>query len=193
MKSPETDSATTTTAVAEAGEKADIESLSAQVDTLHTQAEVVVHQAQTEPLETPATALVQADTQASVVPAVSTPADAPRDRTVPGLNADSQHWLNAKLEQSEAWLNRTDRDKMSIQIMMRSKTAARDLVYYLRNEWPLDISQTYMNEVVIEGRSIYRVLYSEFGTLTQARAEIDEFPDSIKANSPYVLSIHQMR
>jgi MSHA biogenesis protein MshM len=193
VQSPETDSAPTTTALAEAGEKADIESLSAQVDTLPTQAEVVVQQEQTEPSATPAIAQLQTDTQASVDPVVSTPADAPRDRTVPGLNADSQHWLNGKLEQSKAWLNRTDSDRMSIQIMMRSKTAARDLVYYLRNEWPLDISQTYMYEVEIEGRSIYRVLYSEFDALTQARVQIDEFPDSIKANSPYVLTIHQMR
>ena len=192
-QSLETDSATTTTALAETGEKADIESLSAQVDTLPTQAEVVVQQAQTEPSARSAAAQLQADTQVSVEPVVSTPADVPGDRALPGLNADSQHWLDAKLEQSKAWLNRTGRDKMSIQIMMRSKTAARDLVYYLRNEWPLDISQTYMYEVVIEGRSIYRVLYSEFEALTQARAQIDGFPDSIKVNSPYVLTIHQMR
>jgi septal ring-binding cell division protein DamX len=47
--------------------------------------------------------------------------------------------------------------------------------------------------VVIEGRSIYRVLYSEYDSLTQARAQIDELPDSIKKNSPFVLSIHRMR
>ena len=76
---------------------------------------------------------------------------------------------------------------------MRKKSAARELVYYLRNEWPLDISRTYLYEVDIEGRSIYRVFYSEFDSVNQAMAEIDLLPDSVKSNLPYVHSVSRMR
>jgi len=47
--------------------------------------------------------------------------------------------------------------------------------------------------VTIEGRSIYRVFYSEFDSLKQARAQIDTLPQSIKVNSPYVHSVYRMR
>jgi septal ring-binding cell division protein DamX len=77
--------------------------------------------------------------------------------------------------------------------MMRKKAAARELVYYLRNEWPLDISQTYVYEVKSEKRSIYRVFYGEFDSLKQARAQIDKLPGVVKLNSPYVHSVDRMR
>jgi len=163
---------------------ADIDSLSAEVDTLVSQIEVAVQQAQAS--ETLADTAAQAPGQADETAAVS-------EQTVAGAPADYQQWLDSKLEQSEQWLSRVGNDKMSIQVMMRNKSAARDLVYYLRNEWPLDISQTYLYEVVIEGRSIYRVFYSEYDSLSQARAQIETLPQSIKVNSPYVHSVYRMR
>jgi septal ring-binding cell division protein DamX len=107
--------------------------------------------------------------------------------------ADDTGWLNVKLAQSQQWLGQAERGKMSIQVMMRNKSGVRELVYYLRNEWPLDLSQTYVYEVTIEGRSIYRVFYSEYDSLNQARAKIDELPESVRVNSPYVHSVHRMR
>jgi type II secretory pathway predicted ATPase ExeA len=106
---------------------------------------------------------------------------------------DDLQWLNDKLEYSRQWLSQVAGGKMSLQVMMRNKSAAQELVYYLRNEWPLDLSKTYMYEVIIEGRTIYRVFYSEFDSLTAARAQIDVLPESIKVNSPYVHSVHRMR
>jgi septal ring-binding cell division protein DamX len=106
---------------------------------------------------------------------------------------DYRRWLDEKLVQSRQWLSQAKRNKMSIQVMMRNKSAARELVYYLRNDWPLDLTQTYLYEVSIEGRSIYRVFYSEFDSLKQARAQIDMLPQSIKVNSPYVHSVYRMR
>ncbi len=163
---------------------ADIESLSAEVDTLVSQIEVAVQQAQAS--APPADSEAQASGQAAQSAAASEPAAA-------AAPVDYQQWLDSKLEQSEQWLSRVASDKMSIQVMMRNKSAARELVYYLRNEWPLDISQTYLYEVVIEGRSIYRVFYSEYDSLSQARAQIDTLPQSIKVNSPYVHSVYRMR
>ncbi len=76
---------------------------------------------------------------------------------------------------------------------MRSKSAARELVHYLRTEWPLDLSKTYLYEIRINDRSIYRVFYSEFDTLTSGRAQLEKLPDSVKVNSPYLHSVHRMQ
>jgi type II secretory pathway predicted ATPase ExeA/septal ring-binding cell division protein DamX len=104
-----------------------------------------------------------------------------------------RQWLEKKLELSRQWLSSPERRESSIQVMMRKKSAARELVYYLRNDWPLDISQTYIYEVKIDGRPIYRVFYSEFDSLQKARDQISLLPDSVKLNSPYVHSITRMR
>ncbi len=109
------------------------------------------------------------------------------------LTTDYNQWLNAKLRQSLDWLSQVDRDKVSIQVLMRSKSAARELVYYLRNDWPLDLSKTYLYEVNTEERSIYRVFYSEFDTLSQGRAQLERLPESVKVNSPYLHSVHRMQ
>jgi MSHA biogenesis protein MshM len=106
---------------------------------------------------------------------------------------DDLQWLNDKLDYSQQWLSQATRGKMSIQVMMRKKPAARELVYYLRNEWPLDLSETFLFEVIMEERTIYRVFYSEYDSLNEARAQIDLLPESVKVNSPYVHSVHRMR
>jgi type II secretory pathway predicted ATPase ExeA len=109
------------------------------------------------------------------------------------LTADYNQWLNAKLRESLDWLGKADRDKVSIQVLMRSKSAARELVYYLRNEWPLDLSKTYLYEVSTEDRSIYRVFYSEFDSLSLGRRQLEQLPESVKINSPYLHSVYRMQ
>lgn len=109
------------------------------------------------------------------------------------LTANYNKWLNAKLRESRDWLSRANRDGVSIQVLMRSKSAARELVYYLRNEWPLDLSQTYLYEVSTENRSIYRVFYSEFDSLSLGRSQLDLLPESVKTNSPYLHSVSRMQ
>ena len=109
------------------------------------------------------------------------------------LSADYDQWLGAKLRESLEWLSQADEDAVSIQVLMRNKTAAEDLVYFLRNEWPLDISKTFLYEVSVEDKRIYRVFYSEFNSLSQGRDQIDLLPDSVKVNSPYLRSVHRMQ
>ena len=109
------------------------------------------------------------------------------------LTVDHDQWLNAKLRESLEWLSQADGDGVSIQVLMRNKVAVKDLVYFLRNEWPLDISKTYLYEVDIEDFSIYRVFYSEFSSLSVGRDQIDLLPDSVKVNSPYLQSVYRMQ
>ncbi len=109
------------------------------------------------------------------------------------LELDDNEWLQAKLVDSKAWLSRLDRDSVSIQVLVRSKSAARELVYYLRNEWPLDLSKTYLYEVQTESRSIYRVFYSDFDSLSKGRDQLQNLPESVKINAPYLHSVHRMQ
>jgi type II secretory pathway predicted ATPase ExeA len=109
------------------------------------------------------------------------------------LTTDYDRWLNAKLQQSRDWLIQANRNSVSIQVFVRSKTAVRELVYYLRNEWPLDLSETYLYEVNTEGRGIYRVFYSEFDSLSRGRSQLERLPESVKRNSPYLHSVYRMQ
>ena len=172
-------------------QKQQVESLAEEVEELLASVESAVQQTQVTVQAEPVTDKLdeQADVQVSLP---QTSSESPTGSDASSL-LDDKSWLNEKLAQSQQWLNQAERDKMSIQVMMRNKSAARELVYYLRNDWPLDLSRTYLYEVIIDGRSIYRVFYSEYDSLKQARAQIEILPVSIKVNSPYVHSVYRMR
>ena len=102
-------------------------------------------------------------------------------------------WLRNKLQQSREWLSNAPGDNVSIQVLMRRKSAGPDLVNYLKNEWPLDLQKTYIYEVSSENRNIYRVFYSEFDSMAAGRREIMLLPDSVKVNEPYLNSVHRMQ
>ncbi len=102
-------------------------------------------------------------------------------------------WLNAKLKQSREWLSNAQRNNVSIQVLMSTKSSERELVYYLQNEWPLSLDKTYLYEVNMNSRMIYRVFYSEFESLAQGRDEMQRLPESVKANSPYLHSVYRMQ
>jgi hypothetical protein len=106
---------------------------------------------------------------------------------------DRDQWLNLKLKQSREWLSSADRGKVSIQVLMRRKSAADELVWYLRNQWPLNLDKTYLYEYSIETHVIYRVFYSEFESVAHGRREIESLPDSVKSNSPYLHSVYRMQ
>jgi MSHA biogenesis protein MshM len=107
--------------------------------------------------------------------------------------ADYVLWLNAKLRESRDWLSQANRNNVSIQVFVRSKAAERELVYYLRNEWPLDLSETYLYEVSTQNRSIYRVFYSEFDSMSRGRNQLEALPETVKRNSPYLHSVYRMQ
>jgi len=102
-------------------------------------------------------------------------------------------WLVEKLHESREWLKQAPKNSVSIQVMMRNKSAKDELIGYLRNEWPLDLSKTYLYETILEDQKVYSVFYSEFNTMTLGRHHIDQLPESIKSNSPYLNSVYRMR
>ncbi len=111
----------------------------------------------------------------------------------PNLTGDYKRWLNGKLIQSLDWLKQAEGDNISIQVMVSRKSAAKDLVDYLHNEWPLELDRTYIYEVKTKTHSIYRVFYSEFDSFAIGQRELKLLPESVKVNQPYLKSVHRMR
>ena len=169
------------------------EVLMQQVEAVVQQVEAAVQQANIEVTPEPAPLEEDPVLQKALDQATSSAVLATEVGSDLSLDADYNQWLNTKLRQSLNWLSKADRNKVSIQVFVRSKSAARELVYYLRNEWPLDLSKTYLYEVHTDERGVYRVFYNEFDSLTQGRAQLERLPDSVKINSPYLHSVYRMQ
>ncbi|MDJ0880591.1 MAG: AAA family ATPase [Gammaproteobacteria bacterium] len=108
------------------------------------------------------------------------------------LDAHEQ-WLKTKIASSKQWLRQADKQGVSIQVMMRSKSAAKELAIYLQTEWPLDLDKTYLYEVNMKDRQIYRVFYNEYPTITLGQMKMKQLPESVRINSPYLHSIYRMQ
>ncbi len=108
-------------------------------------------------------------------------------------NYDYRQWLDAKLQSRREWLIKADGDKISIQVLVRSKSAAKELAYFLRNDWPLDLDKTYLYEGSFNTQRIYRVFYNEFDSVSQGRRELKRLPESVQVNSPYLHSVYRMQ
>ena len=109
------------------------------------------------------------------------------------LTGDDNRWLNNMLSNSKEWLLKAKRKNVSIQVMVRRKSAVKDLVEYLRNEWPLSLDRTYIFEVKTSKQSLYRVFYSDFDSLAKGQSEITRLPESVRVNQPYLQSVYRMR
>ncbi len=104
-----------------------------------------------------------------------------------------EQWLQQKIAASKQWLREADKQGVSIQVMMRSKSAAKELAVYLQTEWPLDLDKTYLYEVNMKDRQIYRVFYNEYPTITLGQMKMKQLPESVRINSPYLHSIYRMQ
>lgn len=109
------------------------------------------------------------------------------------LTEDYNQWLNIKIKASREWLANAGKNNVSIQVMMRNKAAAKELVRFLKNDWPLDLNSTYLYEVQSGSRSIYRVFYREFDSMAKGQREIKQLPESVRVNGPYLHSIYKMQ
>lgn len=94
---------------------------------------------------------------------------------------------------SKEWLSGLGPRGVSIQVMMRNKSASEDLAFFLRNEWPLDVENTHLYEVVVNKQRVYRVFYGDYPTLTEGKKQLEQLPEMVKLNSPYLHSIHRMK
>ncbi len=104
-----------------------------------------------------------------------------------------RQWLSEKMQTSLEWFSKADRGNVSIQVLMRNKNAAEDLVNHLRNEWPLDLDKTYVYEIDKDGTRIYRVFFNDFNSMAEAQVVLKGLPESVQVNSPYLHSIYRMQ
>lgn len=109
------------------------------------------------------------------------------------LSFDNEQWLSQKLKSSKEWLKSRKDKGVSIQVLMRNKAASNELVDFLRLDWPLSVEQTYLYEVEMNERKIYRVFYGEYQSLSEGLKNLDELPESVKKNGPYLHSIYRMK
>ncbi len=107
--------------------------------------------------------------------------------------ADYQQWLDNKIMTSKEWLKNANKQSVSIQVLMRSKSAGKDLVEFLNTDWPLDLKKTYLYEVEMKGKKIYRVFYDEYPSITIGQIKMKQLPESVRVNSPYLHSIYRMQ
>lgn len=116
------------------------------------------------------------------------------EKQLPGNKPDTyQQWLQSKIESSKEWLRSADKQSVSIQVMMRNKSAARDLALYLQTDWPLDLEKTYLYEVKMKDKEIFRVFYGEYPSITSGQTKMKQLPESVRANSPYLHSVYRMQ
>jgi len=106
---------------------------------------------------------------------------------------DYKQWLDAKIQSSKQWLKNADKQSVSIQVIMRGKSAGRELAVFLQTEWPLELDKTYLYEVKIQNKDIYRVFYDEFPTIRAGQMKMKQLPESVRANSPYLHSVYRMQ
>jgi len=105
---------------------------------------------------------------------------------------DAQKWLDEKVVKTRAWMAQAEKGHITMQVLMRRKSAAQELVGFLKNEWPLQLDQTYIYEVDIHGTNIYRVLYNDYESWRQGNLDLAAMPDSIKSNGPYLRNIYRL-
>lgn len=102
-------------------------------------------------------------------------------------------WLDNKLKTSKNWLKNANQQAVSIQVMMRNKKASKQLVDYLLQQWPMEIDKTYLFEVVLNDDVIYQVFYEEYPSISIGELGMQQLPESVKKNSPYLHPIHLMQ
>ena len=106
---------------------------------------------------------------------------------------DYKAWLDHKIQLSKDWLKNANKQSVSIQVLMRSKSAAKELADYLQHDWPLALDKTWVYEVNMNGKQIYRVFYNEYPSITQGQIQLKKLPQSIRVNSPYLHSVYRMQ
>lgn len=106
---------------------------------------------------------------------------------------DDGQWLENKLKHSKSWLNEQANRGVSIQVMMRSSSASKELTNVLRNKWPLDVDRTHLYEVEMNGGYIYRVFYGGYSSLSLGQKELKKLPEELRLNNPYLHSIYKMK
>lgn len=99
-----------------------------------------------------------------------------------------------RIEYTHQWLLRAAANNYSIQLFMARTSDADKVEAFLRDvPKTLDFKAIYIYETVINGRTWYSVLYSEFSTQDAAIEKLAQLPASLKASDPYLRRISAVK
>jgi MSHA biogenesis protein MshM len=105
------------------------------------------------------------------------------------LTVEGRQWLEEEVKRARKWMAKSGPDRITIQVMVREKSAAHDLVWYLNEAWPLDLERTYIDEIASKRNPVYRVFYGDFEDWKTGRGELARLPASILRSQPYLRRI----
>ena len=102
--------------------------------------------------------------------------------------------LGERVIRTQQWLQAADANHYSIQLFM-ARTSDADKVDAFLVDAPetLDFTKIYIYETVVNGRSWYSVLYSDFATQDDAIKKLDALPASLKASEPYLRRVGALK
>ena len=102
--------------------------------------------------------------------------------------------VDERIYKTKQWLDDASDHHYSIQLFMARTSDAEKVEAFLRNApETLDFTEIYIYETVINGRSWYSVLYSDFATQESAIEKLDRLPSSLKASDPYLRRISALK
>lgn len=119
---------------------------------------------------------------------------------VPGaeqFSANGLGWLAMRTRASESWLEASDQDAYTVQLLSVARIDAAYVDYYVNYV----LGRLYGTEFwdnthacisQMNGVDYWKVVYGEFGSVEQARALIPVLPTVLRNNSPFVQSIRRL-
>jgi type II secretory pathway predicted ATPase ExeA len=98
--------------------------------------------------------------------------------------------LQQRIQATEKWLARANKQYYSIQIMQTAGNKTADLAKFLRqSEMQALLEELYIYRVNREGEFFWEVVYSEFADVESAMAAIATFPEILQHNKPFLRNI----
>ncbi|MCK5523185.1 MAG: AAA family ATPase [Thiomargarita sp.] len=111
-------------------------------------------------------------------------------KTIPHTLPSIEPLLQQRLQATEEWLAKANKQYYSIQIMQTAGNKTADLAKFLRqSEMQALLEELYIYRVNREGEFFWDVVYSEFADVESAMAAIATFPEILQRNKPFLRNI----
>lgn len=102
--------------------------------------------------------------------------------------------ISERVENTMNWLSSAQDNHYSIQLFTARTSDADNIEDFLEKApETLDFSRIYIYETVVNGRSWYSVLYSDFATQDDAIENLEKLPTTLKANDPYLRRVSALK
>ena len=123
----------------------------------------------------------------------STPIVAPA--AIPAtLNTEPQDIIRARLSATEQWLAKAKPETLGIHIQLLGALDPKRLENYLQElAKVIDIQQVFVYRTRAGGKPAFSVIYGSYPDRSQANAALEQLPARLRAQQPYLRTVHGMR